>query len=352
MRAAGVKAMSLAVHSRSRVREFLRVLEGRKRVLVLSHNNPDPDSMGGAFGLRFLIEKALEIPTSFGYRGNIFRAENLEMVRSLGLGMVKASELDFGRFDSLVVVDTQPGFGHTVLPAGMSLDGVIDHHVPPKEGNEIEVRFSDVRTDIGATCSIVTEYLMDLDYEIPPRVATALLYGIRTDTADLSRNTGPIDEKAYLHLMLRADRKALARISRPSLPKDYFRAFRKAMNGVRIYGKVVVCSLGETENPEIVAELADLLLRLQDAEWVVTGGLYEGTYYISVRAKTWTSDAWHLLSEVLRDEGSFGGHGTVGGGSIPLADDSPRGLRRLERRLMKNLLEALGESQTAPTNLN
>ncbi len=344
--------MTLVVGQRSRVREFLQVLEGRKRILVLSHNNPDPDSMGGAFGIRYLLEKKLGVPTSFGYRGNIFRAENLEMVRSLGLGMVRASELDLGRFDGLVLVDTQPGFGHTVLPPGRTIDAVLDHHVPPPRAGDGTVRFEDVRTDIGATCSIVTEYLMDLDLEIPPRVATALLYGIRTDTADLSRNTSPADEKAYLHLMVRADRRALARISRPSLPKNYFRAFRTAMNGVRIYGKVVVCSLGRTENPEIVAELADLLLRMENIEWVVTGGLYEGVYYISVRAKTWTSDAWNLLSEVLKDEGSFGGHGTVGGGSIPLTDDSPRGLRRLERRLMKNLLEVLGEKQTAPTNLN
>ena len=167
-----------------------------------------------------------------------------------------------------------------------------------------------------ATCSIVTDYMMELGLEIPPRVATALLYGIRTDTADLSRNTSDVDERAYMHLMVRADRKALARISRPSLPKDYFRVFRKALNATRIYGKVVVCSLGATDNPEHVAELADLLLRLQSAEWVVTGGLYEGTYYISVRAKSYGRDAWSLLREVLKGEGSFGGHGTVGGGSL------------------------------------
>lgn len=342
--------MAIVLDTRSRVDELLRVLAGRKRILVLSHNNPDPDSMGGAFGVRYLLEKALRVPTSFGYRGDVFRAENLEMVRSLGIGMVRLDELDVGRFDGLVVVDTQPGFGHTYLPPEMTVDAVIDHHVPPPN-DPILGRFRDVRTDIGATCSIVTGYLMDREMEIPPRVATALLYGIRTDTADLSRNTSKLDEQAYMYLMARADRKALARISCPSLPKDYFRVFRKALNATRIHGKLVVCSLGVTENPEIVAELADLLLRLQGAEWVVTGGLYEGRYYISVRAKTYGRDAWSLLKEVLKDEGSFGGHGTVGGGSIPLTDDSPRGLRRLERRLMKNLLEALDETQTPPASL-
>ena len=344
--------MEVNINKPGKVMDFLAALEGRRKVLVLSHNNPDPDSMGGVFGLRFLIEKALGIQTSFGFRGNIFRAENLEMVHSLGMGMVPACELDFRRFDGIVVVDTQPGFGHTVLPLDMPIDAVVDHHVSPKTASGFEPRFSDVRTDVGATCSIVTEYLMDLGYEVPPRVATALLYGIRTDTADLSRNTSDLDEQAYIHLIMRADRKTLARISRPSLPKEYFKTFRKAMNAVRVFGKAAVCSLGQTDNPEVVAELCDLLLRMEGIEWVVTGGLHEGTYYISVRAKCPGADAWKLLSQVMEGEkGSFGGHGTVGGASIPVGDDSTRSLRRIERRLMNRFLEVLGEKKAAATAL-
>lgn len=342
--------MTTTLKSPSRIHELLQAFEGRSRILVLSHNNPDPDSMGGAFGLRFLLERQLGVTTAFGYRGDIFRAENLEMVRRLGIGMVRLEDLDVSRFDGFAMVDTQPGFGHTLVPEGIELDAVVDHHVPPESGAGHSV-FRDVRTDIGATCSIVTGYLMDLGLEIPPRVATALLYGIRTDTADLSRNTSPLDEKAYLHLMQRADRKSLASISSPSLPANYFRVFRHALNATRVHGKLAVCSLGHTENPEIVAEYADLLLRLEGTEWVVTGGLYKNTYYISVRSKSYSRDAWSLLREVLDGEGSFGGHGTVGGGSIPLEDDSPRTLRRLERRLVQRLLDALDESQTPATRL-
>ena len=342
--------MSTLVETECRVEELLRLLQGRKRVLVLSHNSPDPDSMGAACGMRYLIEKTLGIPTIFGFRGDIFRAENQEMVRSLGLGMVKVEELDLARFDGVVLVDTQPGFGHTVVPEGMPIDGVIDHHVLP-DGAPLIGEFRDVRVDVGATCSIIADYLMHLELPIPERVATALLYGIRTDTADLSRNTSPLDERAYMHLMELSDRKALARISQPQLPIDYFRIFRKALNGVRIYGKVVLCSLGRTENPESVAELADLLLRMQDVEWVITGGLYEETYYLSVRAKSYGRDAWALLHEALKGEGSFGGHGTVGGASIPVTDDSSRGLRRLERRLQNSILEVLGEQDSTALSL-
>ncbi|MCA8970159.1 MAG: DHH family phosphoesterase [Planctomycetes bacterium] len=342
--------MTTTLEKPSRVHELLEAFEGRRRVLVLSHNNPDPDSMGGGFGLRFLLEKRLGVSTTFAYRGDIFRAENLEMVRALGIGLVRLEDIDVARFDGFAMVDTQPGFGHTFVPPGVRLDAVVDHHIPPAKGAGPSV-FRDVRTDVGATCSIVTGYLMDLGLDIPPRVATALLYGIRTDTADLSRNTSPLDERAYLHLMQRADRKALASIAQPSLPANYFKVFRKALNATRIHGKLAVCSLGTTENPEIVAEYADLLLRLEGTEWVVTGGLYKDTYYVSVRAKTYGRDAWSLLREVLDGEGSYGGHGTVGGASIPLEDDSPRTLRRLERRLYQRLLDALGEGQTPAKRL-
>jgi len=340
--------MTVAVDTSTKVREFLDVLDGRNRILILSHNNPDPDSMGGGLGVRFLLEESLGVETTYAYRGQIFRAENLEMVRRLGIGMVDINDLDLSRFDGLVVVDTQPGFGHTVLPDDMPVDGVIDHHVPPPDTSDrkYKVRFRDVRTDVGATCSILAGYLMELGLEIPARVATGMLYGIRTDTADLSRNTSDLDERAYMHLMARADRQALAEISKPSVPKNYFTVFRHALNQTRIFGRVVVCSLGVTDNPLIVAEVADLLLRLDEAEWVVTGGLYNNTYYISVRAKDYGRDAWSLLRDILDGEGSFGGHGTVGGGSIPVKDLSQRSLRRLERRLLRNLLSALGESHT------
>jgi nanoRNase/pAp phosphatase (c-di-AMP/oligoRNAs hydrolase) len=342
--------MEALVQTECRVDELLRLLRGRERILVMSHNSPDPDSMGAACGMRYLIEKMLGIPTIFGFRGDIFRAENQEMVRALGLGMVKIEELDIDRFDGFVLVDTQPGFGHTVVPEGKSIDGVIDHHVLPENAPLIG-HYRDVRTHVGATCSIIADYLMHLELPIPERVATALLYGIKTDTADLSRNSSPLDERVYMHLLGLADRHALARISQPQLPIDYFRIFRKALNAARIYGSVVLCSLGRTENPETVAELADLLLRMQDVEWVVCGGLFEDTYYLSVRAKSYGRDAWSLLHEALKGEGSFGGHGTVGGASIPVTDDSQRGLRRLERRLQNSILEVLGEQDSPGVSL-
>ncbi|MCC6671298.1 MAG: DHH family phosphoesterase [Planctomycetes bacterium] len=327
-----------------RTAELLRVLTGRKRLLVLTHTNPDPDSIASAMGLRHLARTRLAIPSTFGLSGQVMRAENKEMVRCLGVDLVPMSQVDLAAHDAIALVDSQPGFGHTVLPTGRSVDIVVDHHVPPERApaGHAPAVFLDLRTEVGATSSIVTSYLMESGVPVDADVATGLFYGIKTDTADLSRNTSPLDAKAYEFLLPRVDRQKLAAITTPDVSLDYFRALRTALNNIRIFGGVVLCSVGRTEGPEMMAEVADLLMRLEGRAAVFCGGLVGQTYYVSVRTEPGGRDAYSLIRSALGGEGSFGGHGSVAGGSIPMKDTSERGLKRLERRLERNILKALG----------
>jgi nanoRNase/pAp phosphatase (c-di-AMP/oligoRNAs hydrolase) len=334
--------MKTAVQERAKA--LVALLSGRKRLLVLTHDNPDPDSLASALALRRLAWEKLRMPSRFGLSGRVMRAENRTMVRCLGLEMVPVSELRVGDYDCLAMVDTQPGFGHTSVPEGRTIDIVIDHHVPPDGAPEVsEDSFVDIRTEIGATSSMVAEYLMDLRVPVPADVATALFYGIKTDTADLARNASPVDQRAYEFLSSRVDRKKLAEIITPDLPLQYYRTLRDALNSIRIYEHVVLCSLGKVGMPEMVAEVADLLLRLEGKQAVFCGGLVNKTYYMSVRSDlAGGRDAYDLIRDALGGEGSFGGHGMVAGGCVELPDDSPRTLKRLERRLEKNILTSMG----------
>ena len=326
-----------------RVQELLGVLDGRKRLLVLTHTNPDPDSLASAMGVRHLVAEKLGLRSDFGLCGRILRAENKEMVRSLAIDMVPVDELDVDDYDCFALVDTQPGFGHTKLPEGHAVDIVIDHHMPPEHPVDgPPPRFVDVRTELGATSTLVTSYLMDAGVEVPTDIATGLFYGIKTDTADLSRNVTPLDERAYEFLNPRVDRAKLASITSPALPLEYYRMLRQALSNIRIFGDVVLCSLGRIKSPEMVAEVADLLLRLEGKRAVYCGGLVERTYYVSVRTEIGVRDAWYLIRDALNGEGSFGGHGTVAGGSVVMPDADPRTLKRLERRLEKNILRSMG----------
>ena len=328
---------------RSQSEALFDVLAHRRRLLVLTHTNPDPDSLASAMGLRYLAKQRFGIDSDFGLSGRIMRAENQEMVRSLGMELTPIEELDPDAYDCLAVVDTQPGFGHTVLPEGRSIDVVVDHHVGPDGSSQCAAKgFLDVRTDVGATSSLVTSYLVDAGLDIPTEVATALYYGIKTDTADLSRNVSELDELAYATLWPKLDREKLASISSPELPPQYFLALRQALNNVRIYRNVVLSSLGQIETPEMVAEVADLLLRLKDQDVVFCGGEVGDTYFVSVRTQVGKRDAYGLIKDALSGEGSFGGHGSVAGGCVTLPDESERTLKRLERRLEKNILRTMG----------
>jgi nanoRNase/pAp phosphatase (c-di-AMP/oligoRNAs hydrolase) len=347
----------------SRTEHLLSILSGRRALLVLTHANPDPDSLASAMGLRQLALVRFGIPSTFAVAGRIMRAENCEMVQMCAIEMVAQDEVDVAAFDCIALVDTQPGFGHTHLPKDRAVDIVVDHHVPPAApgpgappgvpdaGLGVAAGgFVDVRTDVGATSSMVTGYLLDAGVEIPPCLATALFYGIQTDTADLSRNSSPADLRAYEHLATRVDRAALRRIKTPDLSPEYYRALREALNNVRIYGDAVLCSLGRIEAPEMVAEVADLLLRLKGKQTVFCGGLVGTTYYVSLRTEL-ARDAYDLLRDALDGEGSFGGHGTMAGGCVPLADSEPRTVKRFERRLERNILETLGLEGTTVAGL-
>ena len=324
--------------------ELLRQLHGKQRLLVLTHTNPDPDSMGAALGLRHLAAERFGLESDFGLHGRVMRAENRAMVKSLGLDPKPTDRLDLCSYDCIALVDTQPGFGHTVVPPDCTIDIVLDHHVSP-ESDVRDVKFCDVRTDVGATSSIVTGYLMELGIQAPADVATGLFYGIRTDTADLSRNASELDLKAYEYLMPLIDREKLAAITTPDLPLVYYKSLRDALNNIRIYDNVVLCSLGKISSPEMVAEVADLLVRLEDKQAVFCGGVVDGTYYISVRTEL-GRDAWHLIRDAMDGEGSFGGHGAIAGGSMPLPDDTSRTIKRVERRLEKNILRSMGAEGT------
>ncbi|MFT4515005.1 MAG: nanoRNase/pAp phosphatase (c-di-AMP/oligoRNAs hydrolase) [Planctomycetota bacterium] len=326
--------------------EVLRdLLRTRQRLLVLTHKNPDPDSLGGAIGLMEFARLACGIETKLAITGKILRAENQAMVRELGIEMDRLDTIKLSDFDCVALVDTQPGFGHTFVPAGTAVDIVIDHH----EGDSSlldpnQTAFVDVRPDIGATSTIVGSYLMHAGVEPSAQAATALHYGIRTDTADLSRNVSELDVQVVDFLAKHLDRQALAAITNPDLPVAYFRTLKDALSKVRIYDGLVLCSLGTTTSAEMVAEVADMLLRMEGTKAVFCGGLVGQSYYISVRTET-GGDAWGLIKAGIEtEEGSCGGHGSVAGGSITLDCADSRTLRRLERRLERNVLKAMGVS--------
>ncbi len=332
-------------------------------VLILTHRGPDPDALGACEGLRRLIEEGFGLRASVATLGRIHRAENLAMVRALDLELEDYTDLDLRGFAGVALVDTQPEFTHTHVPEQLPVLAVFDHHVPPRrpEGEVEDVEpladpvaaHRDVRLDLGATASMVYEYLRDARVSLDVRTASALFCGVRYDTADLSRNASPLDEEAYYETFRHADRKALASIHHPPLPRSYYLELSGALARARQHGPLVLALLGSIKNPETVAEMADFFLRMKGVSWVVVGGAFEGEYVLSLRTDYAFGKAYPLMERVLAGAGSFGGHGHIAGGRVDLEDTGESTIKEIERTLRMNALaviapEADGDEETIP----
>jgi nanoRNase/pAp phosphatase (c-di-AMP/oligoRNAs hydrolase) len=337
------------------VQHFREVLEQaraaagdqRKGLLILTHRGPDPDAIGACEGVRHLCSESFGLEAQVATVGRIHRAENLAMVRALGLEFSTYDDIAPEEYFGAVLVDTQPRFGHTFLPEDIELLAVFDHHVPPAAEDDDggpEIAHLDVRLGIGATASIIYEYLRDAGCNWNRTVATALFCGIRYDTADLSRNSSSLDEEAYYSTFREADRGLITQINHPPLPRVYYSELTYALSEARQYGALVLCLLGTISHPEFVAEMADFFLRMNGCAWVVVGGAVEedGQYVLSLRTDYAFGNAYPLMERVLEGHGSFGGHGHIAGARISLADMGESSINSVERGLRSRALAILG----------
>jgi nanoRNase/pAp phosphatase (c-di-AMP/oligoRNAs hydrolase) len=311
-----------------RLLELLVAVRGRKSSLIQVHNNPDPDALGSAMGMRELYQRYLDVRSRVVFGGIVGRAENRTMLRLLGLEIVPASKVDFGCCDLLTLVDAQPGFGHAPLPDGRLPDVVIDHH-PARESRPRGVLYWDVARPVGATSTLVALLFLRNHVPMPREVATALMYGIKSDTHDLSEHATDDDREAYQGLFSFADTATLAQIQNARVPKSYFSIFGRAIENAQVYDFACLSHLGRIDNPDMVAEMADFLLRCEDLRWSMVTGIYEDTLHFSLRSTDKVAHAGALARKVVGVMGTAGGHGQMAGGQVPLKDADKRTRERV-----------------------
>jgi nanoRNase/pAp phosphatase (c-di-AMP/oligoRNAs hydrolase) len=329
------------------LKALLRTVHGAERALIVTHDYPDPDAIGSAVALGFLLRTRLGLETTLAHGGIIGRAENKAMVRLLSIEMQPLYEADPEHFDVVALVDAQPGAGNLVLPPGLVPTVVIDHHSEARS-NLAGVAFVDIRPTCGATSTILTGYLQAANIVPDRRTASALFYGIKTDTMGLARAAGDSDVEAYLYLLPLADTRILAEIENAQVPLDYFRAFERALEQTFIYDDVVVCNLGTMDWPDLAAEMADFLLRWEGACWVFCLGVFDDEIVVSVRTNQLDANAGRVVQGVVQGLGTGGGHGLTAGGRVPLDERSPLGL---VIQLRGRFLDRLGRKGAAREKL-
>lgn len=314
-------------------------VRGRGPALILTHDNPDPDSMAAAEGLRALLQAEAGVACTVARGGIVGRAENRAMVSLLGLEHVEVSKVAWKDYPLIGLVDTQPETGNNSLPAGHRVDIIVDHH--PRRPASARAAWCDVREDFGASCTIVYSYLRERKIAISPKVATALLYAIKSETRDLGRESSEHEFEAYAELLRIADLEKLYAIAEPKVPAAHFAALDRALRAAEVRGPLVTANLGALSYPDLVAEVADLLLPYDKAHWVLCVGQHVGAVYLSMRTDVEHAHAGQLIRGIVDGRGAAGGHGQIAGGRLhrPVASDEE--LAVVYADLVRDLARAL-----------
>jgi nanoRNase/pAp phosphatase (c-di-AMP/oligoRNAs hydrolase) len=315
-----------------------RAVAGATGLVICTHRNPDPDSISSALALRYLLEHAVGVRAVVAYEGVIGRAENRALVSLLRLRLRPVESLPAIDWSQVALVDTQPRSGNNSFPRAARPLLVIDHHPALKT---TVAAWADIRPTYGATATILAEYLLHSGLSVPAWLATALAYGISSETRDLGRGAGERDMEAYLRLYPKVRKPILARIEHPRRPRAYFAVLDRALHQAVCYRNVIGSRLGDVDTPDSVAEIADFLLAHERMGWSVVTGRHGGQLYISLRAIRGRG-AGRLLRELLRERGTAGGHGRMAGGQVDIAGLTTFEVEALEEELLARTLELLG----------
>lgn len=325
---------------KAKIDALARRFRGRRRALVLTHDNPDPDSIAAAWALSVVLQHKVGIPSDVAYGGIVGRSENAAMVKVLGVPIEPMSQVRIDDYDLFALCDTQQGVKNHALPEDIVADIVIDHH-PLREGH-LHNPFADLGGSYGATSTMLTEYVRAARIDPSPELATALYYGIKADTRDLERQTGNPDVDCYLWLFPRIQRDLLSRIEHPELPARYFRLYHAAIEKARQYSSAVITDLGEIYAPDMVAEVSERLSFLEGAKWSLALGSFRSQLYVSLRVRDRRMNAGRLVRQTCADfGGSAGGHGSMAGARLPLTGTRAQ-RAAFRQRLVRRFKEAFG----------
>jgi nanoRNase/pAp phosphatase (c-di-AMP/oligoRNAs hydrolase) len=324
--------------TRARVARVRERFEDAERVLILMQDDPDPDAIASALALKTLLGRTRTSAPLCTF-GTITRPENLAMCKILEIEVEEIDAHALDQFDRVAMVDVQPSFLEE--PIG-EVDLVIDHH--PVE-RPIKARMKDVRPNYGATSTILVEYLRAADVKISQRLATALLYGIKSDTLGLERGGTKADLDAFAYLYLLANHNALRRIDRPELSETALDVLAQGLARRRIVHEVFFSHLGRVAETDLVPQFADFGLQAEGVEWSVVSGIVGAELHVSIRNVGYVRSAGEVAHDAFGDLGSAGGHRTMAKAVIPLdrlADADNGAGRGLQERVIQRFLRALG----------
>lgn len=298
------------ISGREPLKHFYAQFGSKDRVLITI--DPDPDAIGSALAVRRLLWHKVR-STVIGMIRPIRRLNNLTMVKLLRLPLVLLNKERLGQYDKLILVDGQPH--HSDFFSQLEYSAVIDHH---PAGPPVESCFNDIRTGYGATSSILTEYLLAAGIKPSRGLATALLYGIKTDTRNFERHTSLNDIDAFRFLYPLADHNVLMKIEIADLSLKDLKFFHKAFERKHVVRDRIFVHLDEVSSGDILVEIAEFMLKIHGISWSIVSGIINENLVVVVRNDGRGKDAGKLMRRAFGSIGCAGGHHSMARAEIPI----------------------------------
>src|ERR1700704_1271291 len=297
--------------TRARVQQYQRYFSDADRVLILLHNDPDPDAMASGLALRNVLHRT-KTTAIIGAIQGVTRPENLRMVNLLDLHVDSITAAMVNAYGRTVRADVQP---HYFGGAIDRVDLVIDHH--PEQPGYTAI-FKDIRADYGSTSTILTEHLRAVDVNISERTATAMLYAIKSDTLFFNRQTNRVDLDAFSYLYPLADAALIRKMEGAEITPERLDYVMKAHRAGRLVDQVFCAFLGPSPREDFIPYVADFFLQLEGVKWTIIAGIVEDSLIVSVRNLGYTKNAGEFVRRFFADIGSAGGHRAMAKAVVPM----------------------------------
>ncbi|MFW6385496.1 MAG: DHH family phosphoesterase [Halodesulfurarchaeum sp.] len=300
-------------------RSRLQGLRGTLRAMggtlgVFTHDNPDPDAIASAVAL-VAIAEWFGVEAVPCYFGDITHQENRAFVNLLDFELRNVDPSEEIAFDHYALVDhSGPGINDQLSP-DTSVDVVIDHHLPT---GTIDAQYVDIRPQVGATSTMLVDYIRGYSIPVDSTVATGLLYGIRIDTRDFAQHVTIQDFEAAAYLLPLADTDVLHRVENPSVSPETMNIVARAIRNRRVDSAVLSSCVGSFSDRDAIAQAADRLLNMEGISVAIVYGYNEGRIVLSGRSRGVNLHLGETLRASFGDIGSAGGHGNMAGAQIPL----------------------------------
>jgi nanoRNase/pAp phosphatase (c-di-AMP/oligoRNAs hydrolase) len=304
----GVGSRSL---TRLRVQQYQRYFSDAERVLILLHNDPDPDAMASGMALRNLLRRTRQTAI-LGCVQGVTRPENQRMVKLLDIHLETVTPGDIDSFDRVAMVDVQPHYFPGLVDR---CDLVIDHHPEQPGYNAV---FKDIRADYGSTSTILTEHLRAVDVNISERTATAMLYAIKSDTLFFNRQANRVDLEAFSYLYPLADAALIRKMEGAEITMERLEYVLKAKQNGRMEEQVFCAFLGTSPREDFIPYVADFYLQLENVRWTIVAGIVNDSLIMSVRNLGYSRNAGEFVRRFFANIGSAGGHRSMAKAVVPM----------------------------------